>query len=164
MLHSQFCRYLAGTMNAAGVNPRKDMKLRTGIFGAEPWSDRTRQRINAALGIDAFDIYGLTELCGPGVSVECPEHNGLHIWEDHFIVETIDPETNEVLPDGEEGNGVHAAVENWFAYFAVQNPRHLSYRNRHVPVQTHPFTNDAGERQVRRHAHYTRRQRVSLTN
>ena len=98
-----FAVYLAETMNAIGVNPRKDLKLRIGMFGAEPWSERTRHRINEALGVDAFDVYGLTELSGPGVSVECPEHNGLHIWEDHFIVETIDPETGEVLPDGEEG-------------------------------------------------------------
>jgi phenylacetate-CoA ligase len=98
-----FAVYLAETMVAEGVNPKKDLKLRLGLFGAEPWSDRTRQRIEAALGIEAFDIYGLTELCGPGVSVECPQHNGLHVWEDHFIIETINSETGETLPEGEEG-------------------------------------------------------------
>lgn len=98
-----FSVYLAETMVAEGVDPRKDLKLRIGMFGAEPWSEKIRERIQAALGIEAFDVYGLTELCGPGVSVECNEHNGLHIWEDHFIVETINPDTGEVLPDGEEG-------------------------------------------------------------
>jgi len=98
-----FAVYLSETMLAEGVNPKKDLKLRMGMFGAEPWSDRTRERIESALGIEAFDVYGLTELCGPGVSVECPQHTGLHIWEDHFIVETINSETGEVLPEGEEG-------------------------------------------------------------
>ena len=98
-----FAVYLAETMATEGVNPKKDLKLRIGMFGAEPWSERTRERIQAALGIDAFDIYGLTELSGPGVSCECPEHKGLHIWEDHFLVETVNPNTGEVLPEGEEG-------------------------------------------------------------
>jgi phenylacetate-CoA ligase len=95
--------YLAEAMNKEGVDPRKDLKIKIGNFGAEPWSERIRERIEKDLGIEAFDIYGLTELCGPGVSVECNEHNGLHIWEDHFLVETIDPKTGDVLPAGEEG-------------------------------------------------------------
>ncbi|MHA1229126.1 MAG: phenylacetate--CoA ligase family protein [Candidatus Helarchaeota archaeon] len=79
------------------------LKLRVGIFGAEPWSEALRKKIEDALHIDAIDIYGLSELCGPGVSVECPEKSGLHIWEDHFIAETIDPETEEQLNIGEQG-------------------------------------------------------------
>lgn len=98
-----FAVYLAETMVKEGVNSRKDLKLKVGLFGAEPWSERIRERIEHELGIEAFDVYGLTELCGPGVSVECHEHNGLHIWEDQFLVETIDPKTGEVLPAGEEG-------------------------------------------------------------
>ncbi len=98
-----FAVYLAETMAAEGVDPRKDLKLKLGLFGAEPWSEKIRERIQAALGIEPFDVYGLTELCGPGVSMECSEHKGLHIWEDHFIVETINSETGEVLADGEEG-------------------------------------------------------------
>ncbi|MCW4044987.1 MAG: phenylacetate--CoA ligase [Candidatus Bathyarchaeota archaeon] len=105
-----FAVYLAETMIKEGVNPRKDLKLRIGLFGAEPWSERIRERIESELGIDAFDVYGLTELCGPGVSIECTEHNGLHIWEDHFLVETIDPNTGEVLPAGEEGELVFTAL------------------------------------------------------
>jgi phenylacetate-CoA ligase len=98
-----FAVYLAEVMAIEGVNPKKDLKLRIGMFGAEPWSEGIRKRIQAALGLEPFDVYGLTELSGPGVSVECPKHNGLHICEDHFIVETINSETGEVLPDGEEG-------------------------------------------------------------
>jgi phenylacetate-CoA ligase len=102
--------YLAETMTQAGINPEKDLKLKLGLFGAEPWSERIRERIEKELKIEAFDIYGLTELCGPGVSVECNEHNGLHIWEDHFLIETIDPETGKVLPAGEEGELVFTTL------------------------------------------------------
>jgi phenylacetate-CoA ligase len=122
-----FSVYIAETMAAEGVNPRKDLKLRIGLFGAEPWSEKIRERIEAALGIEAFDIYGLTELCGPGVSVECNKHNGLHIWEDHFIIETIDPETGEVLPDGEEGELV-------FTPLSKKALPLLRYRTRDISV------------------------------
>ena len=105
-----FAVYLGETMAQEGVDPRKDLKLKIGMFGAEPWSDKIRERIEADLGIKAFDVYGLTELCGPGVAVECPEHKGLHVWEDHFIVETIDSETGEVLPPGEEGELVFTGL------------------------------------------------------
>ena len=105
-----FALYLAETMAKENIDPRKDLKLRLGFFGAEPWSECIRERIEASLGVEAFDIYGLTELCGPGVSVECPEHNGLHIWEDHFLIETIDPETGETLEAGEEGELVFTAL------------------------------------------------------
>ena len=102
--------YLAEAMANEGVDPRKDLKIKIGHFGAEPWSERIRERIEKKLGIEAFDIYGLTELCGPGVSVECNKHNGLHIWEDHFLVETIDPKTGDVLPAGEEGELVFTTL------------------------------------------------------
>ena len=102
--------YLAETMVKEGTDLKKDLNLRIGHFGAEPWSERIRERIEKELGIEAFDIYGLTELCGPGVSVECSKHNGLHIWEDHFLVETIDPETGDVLPAGEEGELVFTTL------------------------------------------------------
>ena len=85
-----------------GVNLR-ELPLRTGIFGAEPWSDSMRQRIEKDSGIKAFDIYGLSEIIGPGVGSECSAQAGLHIFEDHFYPEIIDPETCRVLPDGEEG-------------------------------------------------------------
>ncbi len=102
--------YLAETMAQGGIDPKMDLKIRMGLFGAEPWSERIRERIEEKLQIEAFDIYGLTELCGPGVSVECSEHNGLHIWEDHFLIETVDPKTGDVLPAGEKGELVFTTL------------------------------------------------------
>ncbi|MBK1672425.1 phenylacetate--CoA ligase [Ectothiorhodospira shaposhnikovii] len=81
----------------------RELPLHTGIFGAEPWSEEMRQRIQEGAGIRAYDIYGLSEIIGPGVGSECEHQDGLHIFEDHFYPEIIDPETGAVLPDGEEG-------------------------------------------------------------
>jgi phenylacetate-CoA ligase len=81
----------------------KDMPIRAGVFGAEPWTDAMRQRIEEASGIETFDIFGLSEIIGPGVGCECRRHNGLHIFEDHFYPEIVDPETGEPLAEGEEG-------------------------------------------------------------
>ena len=86
-----------------GIDLRKQMKLRVGVFGAEPWSASMRKEIERYLGLEAYDIYGLTEIIGPGVSVECTEHDGLHIFEDHFLAEIIDPDTGEQLDYGQEG-------------------------------------------------------------
>ena len=105
-----FAVYLAETMAQEGVDPRRDLKLKRGMFGAEPWSDKIRERIEEEMGIEAFDVYGLTELCGPGVSIECNQHKGLHIWEDNFIVETIDPDTGETVEAGEEGELVFTTL------------------------------------------------------
>jgi len=101
-----FAVYLAETMVKEGIDPKTHLRLRLGLFGAEPWSERIRERIEQQLGIKAYDVYGLTELCGPGVSVECTAQHGLHIWEDHFLIETIDPKTGEILPNGERGEMV----------------------------------------------------------
>jgi phenylacetate-CoA ligase len=81
----------------------RELPLRVGVFGAEPWSDGMREHIEAQAGIKAFDIYGLSEIIGPGVASECSQHEGLHVFEDHFYPEIIDPETGEALPDGAEG-------------------------------------------------------------
>jgi phenylacetate-CoA ligase len=92
-----------------GVNV-KDLPLRAGIFGAEPWTDSMRRHIETDGGIQAFDIYGLSEIIGPGVAIECPHHRGLHIFEDHFYPEIIDPDTGAVLPDGAEGELVFTTL------------------------------------------------------
>jgi phenylacetate-CoA ligase len=89
---------------------KEDFKLKAGIFGAEPWSENMRQQIEARLGITAIDIYGLSEIIGPGVAIECEEKCGLHIFEDHFIPEIIDPATGEVLPYGEKGELVLTTI------------------------------------------------------
>jgi phenylacetate-CoA ligase len=93
-----------------GIDFKSRMKVRVGIFGAEPWTEEMRQQIEERLGLEAYDIYGLTEIIGPGVSVECEHHNGLHIFEDHFLPEIIDPETGEQLPYGEEGELVFTTL------------------------------------------------------
>ncbi len=101
---------IAEVMEEMGLRP-SDLRLRVGIFGAEPWSERMRQEIEKKLQIDAIDIYGLSEIIGPGVSVECIEKkHGLHIFEDHFIPEIINPDTGEVLPYGEEGELVFTTL------------------------------------------------------
>ncbi len=101
---------LAEQGKAMGVDMRS-LKLRIGVFGAEPWSDRMRQEIENALGITALNIFGLSEVMGPGVAMECIEgRNGMHIFEDHFLVETINPETGEVLPPGEVGELVFTTI------------------------------------------------------
>ena len=86
-----------------GWDPGKELKWKSGIFGAEPWSESMRAKIEEGLGLEAFDIYGLSEIIGPGVSVECGEHDGLHVYEDHFLVEVINPQTGEPVEEGETG-------------------------------------------------------------
>ncbi len=97
-----YALHLAEKMREMGIDPA-DLALKAGIFGAEPWSERMRKEIEHQLGIKAIDIYGLSEIMGPGVAGECERQDGLHISEDHFYPEVINPETGEVLPDGEKG-------------------------------------------------------------
>ena len=85
-----------------GIDP-STLKLKKGSFGAEMWTEEMRREIEKRFDIEAYNVYGLTEIIGPGVAHECPAKNGLHVWEDHFLVEIIDPETGETLPDGQEG-------------------------------------------------------------
>jgi phenylacetate-CoA ligase len=101
--------YLAEAIAENGID-LKDMKLRTGLFGGEPWSESMRVQIESRLGITATDNYGLSEVVGPGVSAECLEQNGMHINEDHFLVEVIDPDTGEILPPGSMGELVFTTL------------------------------------------------------
>lgn len=102
--------FLAEVAAEEGIDIR-NLRLKVGILGAEPWSEKMRQEIEAKLGIKAIDIYGLSEIMGPGVGIECIEaQNGLHVWEDHFILEIIDPDTCEVLPEGEKGELVITTI------------------------------------------------------
>ena len=104
-----YAAYLGETMKEMGLTPDQ-IPLKAGIFGAEAWSEEMRQDIQNTLGIKAYDIYGLTELSGPGVSFECSAQSGMHINEDHFIAEIIDPETGEVLPAGSKGELVFTSI------------------------------------------------------
>lgn len=101
--------YLAETLKEMGIK-KEELKLKYGIFGAEPWSDEMRKKIEDELGITAIDIYGLSEIVGPGVSFSCEENNGLHINEDNFIPEIINPETGEPMPEGELGELVFTTI------------------------------------------------------
>jgi phenylacetate-CoA ligase len=105
-----YALYLAEQGEELGVD-MKSLKLRVGILGAEPWSDNMKDEIEERLNITALNIYGLSEIMGPGVAMECREgRNGLHVFEDHFIVEAINPETGEVVPPGEEGELVFTTL------------------------------------------------------
>ncbi|MBQ6728357.1 MAG: phenylacetate--CoA ligase [Clostridia bacterium] len=105
-----YAAYIGETLKEQGYKP-EDNSLKSGIFGAEPWTEEMRRDIEKALGIKAYDIYGLTETSGPGVAFECKEQKGMHINEDHFIAEIIDPETGEVLPEGEKGELVFTSLD-----------------------------------------------------
>ena len=122
-----YAAYLAESIHERGL--RDQIKLKAGIFGAEAWSEEMRRDIESKLGIKAYDIYGLTETSGPGVAFECEEQKGMHINEDHFIAEIIDPETGEVLPEGEQGELVFTSITK--QAFPL-----LRYRTRDICVLT----------------------------
>ena len=105
-----YAAFIGESLAEQGYKP-EDNKLKAGIFGAEPWTEEMRQSIEKSLGIKAYDIYGLTEISGPGVSFECEEQAGMHINEDHFYAEIINPETGEVLPEGEKGELVFTCLD-----------------------------------------------------
>jgi len=110
MVTPSYMLVIADEMERQGMDPRA-CSLRAGVFGAEPWTNRMREELETRLDIDAIDIYGLSEVIGPGVAQECVEtKDGLHIWEDHFYPEIINPETGEVLPDGELGELVFTSL------------------------------------------------------
>ena len=123
-----YAAYLGESLAEAGYKP-EDNKLKAGIFGAEPWTEEMRRGIEKSLGIKAYDIYGLTETSGPGVSFECEEQTGMHINEDHFYAEIIDPDTGEVLPEGEKGELVFTSLDK--EAFPL-----LRYRTRDICVLT----------------------------
>ncbi|NLK00374.1 MAG: phenylacetate--CoA ligase [Clostridia bacterium] len=105
-----YALYISEMVEEMGLDPKKDLKLRCGVLGAEPWSENMRLEIEKRLDISAVDIYGISEVIGPGVAVECSCKKGLHVMEDHFIVEVIDPDTGEIIPEGEEGELVFTSL------------------------------------------------------
>ena len=124
-----YAAYLGESLAERGYKP-EDNKLKAGIFGAEPWTEEMRHSIEKSLGIKAYDIYGLTETSGPGVAFECEEQTGMHINEDHFYAEVIDPKTGEVLPDGQQGELVFTAIDK-------QAFPMLRYRTKDICVLSH---------------------------
>ena len=123
-----YAAYLGESLTEKGYTP-DTIPLKAGIFGAEPWTEEMRQNIQNTLGIKAYDIYGLTETSGPGVSFECEEQTGMHINEDHFLAEIIDPDTGEVLPEGSKGELVFTSLDK--EAFPL-----LRYRTRDICVLT----------------------------
>lgn len=123
-----YAMYIAETLEASGMGP-EDISLKAGIFGAEPWTDEMRHTIERMLGIKAYDVYGLTEIMGPGVAYECSEQKGMHVNEDHFIIEIIDPETGMPVPDGTQGEIVFSCITK--EAFPL-----LRYRTRDIGVIT----------------------------
>ncbi len=121
-----YALHIAEVLHENGLT-KDDIHLKAGVFGAEPWTNEMRRQIEEQLGLKAFDIYGLTEIIGPGVAFECGEQTGMHINEDHFIVEVIDPETGRVLPEGEQGELVFSAITK--EAFPI-----LRYRTRDIGV------------------------------
>ncbi|MBQ7195884.1 MAG: phenylacetate--CoA ligase [Synergistaceae bacterium] len=124
-----YAAFIGERMKEMGLTP-DDIPLKAGIFGAEAWSEEMRRDIEATMGIKAYDIYGLTELCGPGVSFECEDQHGMHINEDYFIAEIIDPKTGEVLPEGSLGELVFTTLDK--EAFPL-----LRYRTRDITSLSH---------------------------
>ena len=123
-----YALHIAEVLYSSGYT-KDDIKLKAGVFGAEPWTNEMRRQIEEMLGLTAYDIYGLTEIIGPGVAFECKEQTGMHVNEDHFIVEVIDPDTGEVLPEGTQGELVFTCITK--EAFPI-----LRYRTRDIGVIT----------------------------
>lgn len=106
-----YALYFANYLEQKGIDPRKDLKLRKAFVGAEPHTEQTRKRIEEAFGVDVYNSYGLTEMNGPGVAFECEQKAGMHLWEDCFLLEVIDPATGEPVPDGQRGELVLTTLQ-----------------------------------------------------
>ncbi len=157
-----YAMFIGETVRDMGIDP-KTLKLRGGLFGAEPWTDNMRREIERLLDIRAYDIYGLSEIAGPGVSYDCECQNGLHVCEDYFYPEVIDPDTLEPLPDGEYGELV-------FTCIGKEALPLIRYRTRDICALHHETcacgrTSDPyvqAPRPQRRHAHYPGGERLPV--
>ncbi len=105
-----YALFLADKALERGIDLSRDSQLRVGLFGAEPWPESGRRRLTSALGVDAFNEYGMGEFLGPGMACECPNEDGMHVWSDHLLVECIDPESGERVGDGEAGELVWTSL------------------------------------------------------
>ena len=159
MVTPSYMLAIVDEMRKLGLNPRK-CSLKIGIFGAEPWTNAMREEMESELDIDALDIYGLSEVIGPGVASECVEtKDGPTVWEDHFYPEIVDPATGAVLPDGEHGELVLTSLTK-------EAMPVIRYRTRDLTPaaaghRAHDAADGEGHRPLRRHDHPARRQRLS---
>ena len=135
---------LAEVLFECGIDPRKDTKLKTLIIGAEPHTEEQRKRIEELLGVKAYNSFGMSEMSGPGVAFECTYQNGLHLWEDCFLMEIIDPETLEPVPDGEIGT--HDSRPGCYAVTEIQNPGFDPDYSRRMSLRTNSPKNRPAER------------------
>ncbi len=124
-----YAAYIGETLKEMGISP-DELDLKAGIFGAEPWTQEMRLQLEEKLGIKAYDVYGLTEIMGPGVAYECSEQTGMHVNEDHFIIEALDPDTGLPVPDGQPGEIVFSCITK--EAFPI-----LRYRTRDIAVLSH---------------------------
>ncbi|MDI9643846.1 MAG: phenylacetate--CoA ligase [Candidatus Verstraetearchaeota archaeon] len=122
-----YALFLAESAKEEGIDPKRDLRIRIGVFGAEPWSESTRRILEEEFVGSAYDIYGMSELNGPGVAIECREKDGLHVWEDHYLVEVIDPNTGETLEPGEKGEMAVTTLEK-------EGMPLLRYRTRDITI------------------------------
>ena len=156
---------IAEVAEKEGVDLRQS-KLAIGLFGAEPWSEAMRNEIQIRLGLKAVDIYGLSEIIGPGVACECEEAQaGLHGWEDHFIFEVIDPDTGKAGGRGRAGRaGDHHAHQGSAADDPLPHARHHAREHRALRLRAQPCAHQAHHRPQRRHADHPRRERLSVAD
>ena len=159
-----YALYLAEAAREEGIDLAKT-GLKAGFFGAEPWSENMRKEIEAKLHLLAIDIYGLTEIIGPGVASECERQDGLHVFEDHFYPEIIDPATGKVLPDGEKGELVITTLTKTGTPVLRYRTRDITYLDRAaVRLRAHLGADAPGARPHRRHAHHPRRERLPVAD
>lgn len=156
-----YAAFLAESIIERGL--RDKIKLKAGIFGAEAWSEEMRQDIQNKLGIQAYDIYGLTELSGPGVAYECSDQHGMHICEDHFIAEIIDPDTGEVLPDGSKGELVFTSITKEAFPLIRYRTRDICVLDRSpLPLRPHPCADEQAHGPLGRYDDHPGRERLPL--
>ena len=156
-----YALYLAETLDKMGLS-KEDINLRIGAFGAEPWTENMRKEIEERLGLKGYNIYGLSEIMGPGVSYECQEQNGSHINEDHFYPEIINPDTLEQLPHGQQRTGIHHPHQGGHASVEVSHQGPLHPHGGRMCLRSHISTHGSYRGPKRRYAHHPWYQRIPI--
>ena len=155
-----YAMYIGETVRDKGIDP-ESLRVRIGIFGAEPWTEEMRREIEKALAIKAYDIYGLSEIAGPGVACECTEQKGMHVQEDFFFPEIIDPRYRRAAARWGGGRaGVHLHRQRGVAPHPLPHPGHLLPHPREVRLRPHHRSHEQAQGPHRRHAHHPGHQRV----
>ena len=160
-LTPSYALYLATFLEKHGVDPRRDLALRKAFVGAEPYTEETCRKIEEGLGLDVYNSYGLSEMNGPGVAFECGQKHGMHLWEDHFLIEIIDPQTGELVRDGEAGELVMTTLyPRSHAPAPLPDPRHHVHHHQALPLRAYASPPEPHRRPFGRHAHRARREHL----